>query len=747
VITLQQNFFNSPLGATEHKAPTARLAENSNSSTIVKSNENDSFYFRSLESAGIYLNKPQLEAVRHKNGPLLTLAGAGSGKTSVLVCRTGYLIRVHTIQPKNILLVTFSKKAADEMKERIASLPGLTRADVNGVQASTFHSFFLTILRSRGCSEEIVSSERQRQIVIKQIMRELRMNDSYQPETLLTLISSYKVNMIWGDDWPSKTEEEKDIKTVFLKYEEWKNRNHKMDFDDILVKSFHLLQENPALVKALQDRFHYIMVDEFQDTNLLQYELIKIIAKEKQNLFVVGDDDQTIYSFNGARNEFIINFDQEFPEAKTVTLDINYRSSDSIVGLGNEVIRRNQKRKVKFLQATKEGSVQPKYCRPATTDDEAKWIVEDIKEKIANGSHNYSDFAILHRTSSNSRAIFEQLMIEKLPFIQYAGNDKLFYEHWTVKPLIDHLKLSINPRDFDAMDGLIPTLYIGREKGMDFIWNLEQKGAKKSPLIHLTLFPGLKGFQVEKVKERIKLLKDVKELEPVTVLKRLRQSFYDKFLETEGKQQATIHKEDLKEMLDELEASAKRFSSIQDFLHFIHEIREQHELMKRGGSSVNRNVISLMTIHKAKGLEFHTVYLIGASEGILPHTTALEAGKIEEVKSKTSTKNKIAMALEEERRLAYVGITRAKEDLYILSPAYYRGKKTEVSRFLLEAFQIEVKSNHKKGKTQIETILAWLCKDDGCIAWQKIMSYEETQLTEKECPICKGTMEKGTKEI
>jgi DNA helicase-2/ATP-dependent DNA helicase PcrA len=748
VITLQNNhFLGSPLGATEHQTPTARLAETTNSSTIVKKEEKDSFYFRSLEEVGIFLNKPQIEAVRHVDGPLLTLAGAGSGKTSVLVCRAGYLIRVHKVHPRHILLVTFSKKAADEMKERISSLPGLTRGAVNGIQASTFHSFFLTILRSRGFTEEIVSSERQRQIVIKQIMRELRMNDSYQPETLLALFSSYKVNMIWDEQWPTTTQDEKDIKAVYLKYEEWKRRNHKLDFDDLLVKSYQLLQDNPSLVKTLQDRFQYVMVDEFQDTNQIQYELIKLIAKGKQNLFVVGDDDQTIYSFNGARNEFILNFDQEFPSAKTVTLDINYRSSNSIVGLGNEVIKRNKRRKVKFLQSTREGSIKPKYSRPATTDDEAKWIVEDIKKKIEAGSHQYQDFAILHRTSSNSRAIFEQLVIEKLPFIQYAGNDKLFYDHWTVKPLIDYLKLALDQRDFDAMDGIMPTLYIGREKGMDFIWNMEQKGAKKYPLIHLTSFPGLKTFQIEKIKERIKLVKEIKEFEPVAALKKLRTSFYDKFLETEGKQQATIHKEDLKEMLDELEASSKRFTSITDFSRFIQEMTEQHDRMKQGEKATDRNVISLMTIHKAKGLEFHTVYLIGASEGILPHATALEAGKLEEIKSNTNTKHKVEMALEEERRLAYVGITRAKEDLYVFSPAYYRGKKAEVSRFLLEAFQIEVNANVQKGNSLKETVLAWLCSSESCIAWQKITTYEETQITEKECPFCKGIMIKGTKEV
>lgn len=735
---MQQRFFKQPFGIKDSITPSAKIAEPSSSSTMIPTTEWDSYFFRALEEDGIFLNPPQIEAVRHKDGPLLTLAGAGAGKTSVLVSRTGYLIQVHQVQPRNILLVTFSKKAADEMKERISLLPNMNRSLANSVQASTFHSFFLTILRSRGYSEEIVSSDRYRQMIIKQLMRELGMSDSYQPETLLSLFSSYKVNLV--DELPSKSEEERVIKSLYIRYEDWKVRQNKMDFDDILVKSYQLLLQNPSLVKLLKERFHYIMVDEFQDTNLIQYELIKLITNTSQNLFVVGDDDQTIYSFNGARNEFILEFDQEFPSSKTITLDINYRSTTSIVGLGNEVIKHNQYRKSKTLKATKESSVSPLFSRPTTTDDEATWIVEDIKKKIQTGNYHFHDFATLYRTSSNSRAIFEQLMIEKIPFIFYSGNDKLFYDHWTVKPIVDHLKLSLNPRNFDAMDGMVTTLYIQREKAMDFIWNQEQNGAKKYPLIHLVNLPGLRTFQVEKVKERIRLLKEFSEMEPLNAIKTLRDSFYDKYLETEGKQQATVQKEDMKEMLDELEASAKRFTTIADFIRFIEEIVEQHQQMKQGSTS--KDSVSLMTIHKAKGLEFRSVYLIGASEGILPHVTALEAGKLEEVGTKESARLKIERALEEERRLAYVGVTRAKEELIVLSPAFYRGKKVEVSRFFLEAFLKEpVKTITSKTK-----VLAWLCTMDGCIAWQKITSHEEAQLQEKECPICKAAMKKGEKE-
>ncbi|KAA0549914.1 AAA family ATPase [Bacillus sp. BGMRC 2118] len=735
-----RQFFNSPIGITNKEGPSATFADTNNSATLISNSEKDAAYFRSLEMSGIFLNASQIEAVRHKDGPLLTLAGAGSGKTSVLVCRTGYLMNVYNVDPRQILLVTFSKKAADEMKERISTLPNITPGTARGVQASTFHSFFLTILRSRGYHHEIVSSERQKQIVIKQIMKELGMGDSYQPETILQLISTHKVNMIKDHAWPKETE---DARRAYLKYEEWKRRTNKVDFDDILVEAYELLSNNLVLLQTLRNRFQYVMVDEFQDTNLIQYELIKLLTAKSKNLFVVGDDDQTIYTFNGARNEFILNFDKEFESAKTIFLDINYRSTTPIVGLGNEVIKHNRKRKVKVLKATKKSVLLPQYSRPATTDDEAKWVVSDIKEKVASGQYRYADFAVLHRTANNSRAIFEQLIIEKLPFIQFTGNDKLFYEHWTVKPILDHLRLAFNPRDFDAMDGMVNTLYLSREKAMDFIWSEEQKSKKKYPLIHLTTFPGLKSFQVEKIKERIKLIKEVKDIEPQQVIKKLRQLFYDKYLETEGVKQATLHKEDLKETLDELEASAKRFTSIADFLRFIQEMNEQLCVLKSSSNQSESDAIHLMTIHKAKGLEFRTVYLIGASEGILPHITAIEAEKLEVADPKQSIQEKMEMALEEERRLAYVGITRAMEELYILSPSFYRGKKVEVSRFLLEAFG----TRNEKGNSNTATVLAWVCTKTHCMGWQRIMTHEEAELNAKECPFCKGTMKKGTKEI
>lgn len=747
-----KHYADLPPGAANKDIPKAPLAKENNN--IIEDQ-----YLKQIKN--IKLNSPQAEAIKHFKGPLLTIAGAGSGKTTVLAYRTGYLINVHRVHPQNILLMTFTKKAADEMKERLSRLPGINRQMARMVQTSTFHSFFLTILRSRGFNQKILGNDRFRQIIIKGIMKEMGNEDLYEPETLLDLFSSWKMNMVDTSSKSLKQTAGEEVVEVYRKYEQWKQTNHQMDFDDILVYSYDFLINDHKYLQALQNRFQYIMVDEFQDTNLLQYELIKMIAEANKNLMVVGDDDQTIYSFNGARNELILNFHKEFPGTKEVILNINYRSHLAIVGLGNELIKRNKQRKSKTLLATKESNFIPQFSRPQTVDEEAKWVVDDIKKKIHAGLYRFEDIAILYRASSNSRAIFEELMLENLPFIHYSGQEQMFYEQWMVKPVIDHLRLSINPKNMDAVEGILPSLYIKKEVGLGFISLNNSLYPADNPLDHLTELPSLKEFQKRSIKDRASLLKKINKLSPESAIKNIRKDFYDKFLYGNKSSILTIGKETMKEMLDELETSAKRFKTIAEFLNFIDEVkRRQQETSAE--SDDKKEHIQLMTIHKAKGLEFPVVYLIGASDGILPHVSALEAEKIEKT-TKEDPKLVIERAIEEERRLAYVAITRAKEQLYISSPAYYRGKEAKISRFLIDVFgankpqppiqnrvlmkqkdQNEVKEKRKKRKI---TVLAWLCTSDTCNAWQRVTSFEDAELSEKECPLCKQKMIKGEKVV
>lgn len=758
-------FHNIPLGATGERIPQAVVASAQTSRELVRRDEDDSAFFRRLEEGGILLNLPQIAAVRHDKGPLLTLAGAGSGKTSVLICRTGYLLSVRGISPSQLLLLTFSNKAAAEMRERIALLPGVSTADVSRLQARTFHSFFLFFLRRQGLTQDIFSETRRQHILLKQIMRELGLpKDAYPPETLLSLLSSCKMNMGQLEDLPEGTTAEKEMKSILALYEQWKKDNFKIDFDDVLLIAYQMLKERPELLLELQMRFLYVMVDEFQDTNALQYELVKMIAHPQHNLMVVGDDDQTIYSFNGARSEFILEFEKLYPGAKVITLDINYRSGPAIVGLGNGIIRHNTRRRSKTLQAAKGSGSQPRYMRPQTADEEAEQMVEHIISEVSSGKREYRDFAMLYRASSSNRALLELLLLRDIPYIDY-GEGQLLYEHWLISPVVDHLRLSVNRRNFAAMENILPTLYMNREKGMNHIRQMEARQPKQGPLIHLLSMPGMEDFKGAKLRERLDLIRNIRELTPVQAIRQIRTQFYDHFIEANERHQATLHRETLKEMLDELESSAERFDSIPTFLDFIDNVTERNEHNRQPGTKEQGNRIALMTIHKSKGLEFPVVFLIGASEGILPHSSALEADRLKDRKIvATHTGATGIAALEEERRLAYVAVTRAKEELFISSPAQHRGKKAEVSRFMLSAFRSAVSSTaattmsrtvtarslptSKATTVRTHTVPVWNCTSSTCPGWTRMKAGgAEDHLTSKPCPLCSSPMTKDSRDV
>ncbi|WP_339317887.1 UvrD-helicase domain-containing protein [Paenibacillus sp. FSL R10-2734] len=763
-------FHNIPLGATGERIPQAAVASAQTSTELVKREDGDSAYFRRLEEGGILLNRPQIAAVRHHTGPLLTLAGAGSGKTSVLICRTGYLLSVRGVSPSQLLLLTFSSKAAAEMRERIALLPGVSTADVARLQARTFHSFFLFFLRRQGLQQEIFSETRRQHILLKQIMRELGLpKDAYPPETLLSLLSSSKMNIGTVEDLPEGTTAEKEMKSILEIYEQWKLDNFKIDFDDVLLIAYRMLRERPALLQELQMRYLYVMVDEFQDTNALQYELVKMVAHPQHNLMVVGDDDQTIYSFNGARSEFILEFEKLYPGAKVITLDINYRSGPAIVGLGNGIIKHNTRRRSKTLQAAKGNGSQPRYMRPQTADEEAEQMVEHILNEVSSGKREYSDFAMLYRASSSNRAVLELLLLRDIPYIDY-GEGQLLYEHWLISPVLDHLRLSVNRRNFAAMENILPTLYMNREKGMNHIRQMEARQPKQGPLIHLLSMPGMEDFKGAKLRDRLDLIRNIRELTPVQAIRQIRTQFYDYFIEANERHQATLHRETLKEMLDELESSAARFDSIPAFLDFIDNVTERNEHNRQPGTKEQGKRIALMTIHKSKGLEFPVVFLIGASEGILPHSSALEGDRLKDRKLAAGSSGASSLAaLEEERRLAYVAVTRAREELFISSPAQHRGKKAEVSRFMLSAFRSAVSATaattvsrsvttravttrslptSRATTTKTHVVPVWNCTGSSCPGWTRMKAGgAEDHLTSKPCPLCSSPMAKDQREV
>lgn len=734
-------FDDTPQGVEGQRIPKANFSDPKTSKDIVRDSEEDSFYFRSLEQQGIHLNEPQVQVVRHFNGPLLTLAGAGSGKTSVLVCRAGHLIAVRNVQPERILLVTFSRKAAEEMRERIAGLPNMDKKKAGLIQTRTFHSFFLQVIRTYGITQRILGEPRFQQIVMKRILRSMSLQDKYEPENVLSVLSSYKMNMTEIHHLSEQLKEANEMKQISMAYEQWKQENGYIDFDDVLVFAYNLLLEKPNLLTMLQNRFQYVMVDEFQDTNKLQYELINMIVAPHQNLMVVGDDDQTIYSFIGASHTFILNFDQHYPQARTITLDINYRSTPSIVGLGNAIIRRNKLRKKKTLRATKLDNSLPGYLRPKDANEEAEIIADYIERQVKQGRQQYRDFAVLFRSASNSRAIIEQFVLRNIPFMDY-GSEETFYDHWLVKPLVDHLRISMQPRNFQAMEGILPTLYVNREQGMQYIHQQEVEQKKKWPLIHLKSYPDMKEFQKKKLVERLKLIKSMYRMKPVQAIQVMRKEFYESYLETNKPNKMSQYKENLLDMLDELEASAQRYATISEWMAFIDDFaHKRSKMVRQRHTSEEENNVSVMTIHKSKGLEFPIVMIIGVSEGNMPQHAIFDDRKLTDAYPTLQGREKILAALEEERRLAYVAVTRGKEQVIISSPAYYLGKKRDVSRFLRDAFAKTASYPVKKA------VDAWICTGENCNVWQRITFHKDAELTLKECPLCKSPMERGRKEI
>lgn len=684
------------------------------------------------------------------------------------------------------------------------------------MEARTFHSFFLYMLRRQGVTEDILHDTSLQHLAVKLILREMGLQDSYQPETILAILSSYKMNLTDVEDIPAAGAQEKELKTIFNRYEQWKSERGLMDFDDILLRSYHLLQRTPGVLHSLQNRFRYIMIDEFQDTNRLQYKLLRMLAYPANNLMVVGDDDQTIYGFNGASSEYILRFDKQYPEAAVVTLDNNYRSTRAILGLGNEIIRRNIHRRPKTLKAAlpvpdgttaldglavSGGLAVPGYFRPNDADDEAKQVLRHIREAVESGKRSYGDFAVLYRSASNSRAVLEQLLTGNMPYVDY-GDGVLLYEQGVVKPLVAHLRLSLHRRDFGAIEQVAPTLYMNREQAMRHIREQDAPRPVKGPLAHLLSFPGLKEFQQAKIRERLELLRSLAAMKPKEAIRRMRTGFYEAFLDADQRGHLTTHKETLLEMLDEVELSAGRFGTVEEFVSHVDGLQEIALQRNRDRTAVQGDRIALMTIHKSKGLEFPVVFLLGASEGSLPHSSALETAKLEDTGaarsggagtaraggvsagSSSGSGNHLeelaAAALEEERRLAYVAVTRAREELYISSPAIHRGKKAAVSRFLLAAFspmdkaakpgtleptpelrgrsspepgeldssgRSQLDSTHKQESRNKESVLVWRCTKKGCGVWIRISSYAEAHRETRTCPSCQSLMEKGSRKI
>lgn len=610
------------------------------------------------------LNDKQLEAVEHKDGPCLVLAGAGSGKTKVLTQRIINLID-SGVSPYNILAITFTNKAAKEMRNRVENELG---SITDSIFIGTFHSFVLRILRENyidiGYTSNItILDTDDAKAIVKRILKENGYDPAkYEIRTIINKISSAKNDGISPDEYTKLFLNDLDIVIglVYKEYTKLLKDNNSVDFDDLLLKPVELLKKNKIILEKYQERFKYILVDEYQDTNSIQYELCKLLASRYKNIFVVGDANQSIYSFRNADYRNILNFEKDYKNTKVILLEENYRSTNNILKAANSVIKNNSEGKKLNLWSSKRDGELIDYIRCEDEIKEANFVINKIKDLISNG-YKYSDIAVLYRTNAQSRVVEDVFVRNNIPH-NIIGS-YYFYNRKEIKDLIAYLKLIYNPCDSVSLERIInvPKRGIGAKS----IENLRKKATENN----ISMFDAIdSGKELEFKKMILKLqefslngnLSDL--IEEILSTTGLRMEYeINKSLENEAKV----------ENLNEFKTVALMFeeSGIYDLQTFLENIALVSD---RGQYNNDGDEVSIMTLHSAKGLEFNVVFLLGMEEGLFPHN-----------RSFNSLSN-----LEEERRLCYVGITRAKEKLYLLSARqrtiFGKTSGTIESRFIRE---------------------------------------------------------------
>ncbi len=622
-----------------------------------------------LNEEQIPLDSAQYEAVQCTEGPLLILAGAGSGKTRVLTARTAYMIQAKGIDPKSIMLVTFTSKAAKEMKDRLHRFSSLSPLALHSVTVGTFHSICFKMLLhfdpQRYSPNALIKYEWQIERILKDAGAEIGLDEKEFPYDQSMAQISYWKNTLTSSTITPKDKWEEQVLYLYKRYEEQKAKQGQFDFDDMLLGCYHMLLENKELLERYQRRFQYFLIDEFQDINKVQYEIIKLLSSTAHNICAVGDDDQSIYAFRGSDPSFILHFDEEFPNATVITLHENYRSSHSIVTAANKVITRNKKRRSKKMKAQFQLSSPPTFFFPYDEEEEATIVVTDIKERIEQGARP-SDFAILYRTNTASRAIFERLCQSTIPFTTEQGADS-FYKRKIVRYLLSFMRLSVNEEDTSALADLLSALFLKQSVMQDLkrISILEDCTLVSA----LAKLPSIMPFQQKKLQRIVPIFRKLRNLTPVTAIEIIEKDMgFSEFIKKRGGEGNQMEKgsDDIRDV----KVVARKFKTLPELLeHADHMTAMTAEIKKRSASY--KDAVQMLTIHKAKGLEYKHVYVLGGVDGSLPHDYSLE-----------SFREGDEMPLEEERRLAYVAMTRAKESLLVSVPMMRRGKTAHPSRLL-----------------------------------------------------------------
>ena len=611
-------------------------------------------------------NDAQQKAIKHGKGPMLVLAGPGSGKTAVITRRILELTQ-KGVAAGNILVITFTKAAAAEMQERFERLQKSEgeAGSPGRVNFGTFHAVFFKILKYayQWDASNIIREEDSTQM-LSDIIRKFSMEIEDEREFIDGIrseISKIKSERIDIKTYYSMNCPEEQFQRIFLEYTEKMKQKRLIDFDDILLYTYELLSKRPDILKIWQEKYQYILIDEFQDINRIQYDIIRMLAKPQDNLFVVGDDDQSIYGFRGARPELMLRFPKDYPKAKQVLLNYNYRSQEKIVQAAGNVIANNKKRFLKEIRATKAAELPVITEKFPTQEEEGERIVELLRRYHAQGIP-YKEMAVLFRTNTQARSVMGKLISYNIPFQMRDVVPNLF-DHWIAKNMIAYIKAAMGCRDRGLMLQIMnrPNRYLSRETLTD-------------PIVDFNKWKWLyrdRDWMVERIDKLEYDLEMISKVNPYAAINYIRRGVgYDDYL-TSYAEYRRMKPEDLLEIVTELQESAREFETFEAWFMYMEEYRRELERQKEQREKRNTDSVTLATMHSSKGLEYEMVILPDVNEGVTPYKRAVSEEE-----------------LEEERRMFYVAMTRAKKYLHVFSVIRLHGKEMELSRFVREMNKI-----------------------------------------------------------
>ena len=599
------------------------------------------------------VSNAQHQAITHGAGPAIVLAGPGSGKTLVITQRVRYLIEAYHVRPQEILVITFTKAAAQEMQSRFQAL-----SRQRGVTFGTFHAVFFHILKyAYHYSAANILTEEKKYQILQRLLSESGLHFEDEKETLSEIaseISVVKNEQIPLEHYYSKSCPEEVFRGFYRKYEEVHRREGLLDFDDMMTMTYELLTQRADILAAWQRHYRYILVDEFQDINLLQYAILRLLADPERNLFIVGDDDQSIYRFRGAKPEIMLNFPKDYPDAKQIVLDRNFRSAAPVIRAAQLVIRENTKRFAKRAVHVRKGQGQVDIREFSGQEHESLYLIKKVQESLAGGTPP-NEIAVLYRTNQGARPYAERLMEFNIPFEMRDALPNI-YEHWIAKDLFAYLHLARERLDRAEFLQVMnrPKRYIARD-AID---------AKVISLETLRTYYEDKDWMLDRI-DRLELdLRMLKDMAPYAAVNYIRYGMnYEEYLQEYAKARR-MKPEELTDILDEIQDGCRPFKTVEAWYEHLTAYKERL-LEQRGKKERDPDAITLATLHSAKGLEFQEVFLVDVNEGTIPHRKAsMEAD------------------LEEERRLFYVGMTRAKDRLHLFYVRERYGKRVDPSVFL-----------------------------------------------------------------